>query len=387
MPLCCVPYCTNRGGHLVPIKNKELLKKWMIAIRRAKFTPNRSTIVCRNHFTSDDYLSKTAYGDSHVHRFLKKDAVPSLFRWTNVCKPADINRSVRANKRAGMKLCEPDVEHIALSVDCHAEEKSSDSSTICTSEACTQTDNVQQVKVDKSTQYSMRKKIFSIEDFIGDDEAFHYYTGLENYSIFKLLLDILGPAVNSLNYFNGPKPNLSSENILFLVLIRLRRYKTIFELGLLFAVDKSQVTNCFVTWVNLMYYTFKELNWWPEKELVRFYMPSDFKSKFPSTRVILDGTECPIQKPSQPLAQQTTFSSYKNRNTLKTVIGFTPGGLVTYVSPCYGGATSDRQIIERGKLPQMCDSGDSVMVDKGFNVDDLFVPNKVSVNTPAFFKK
>ena len=231
------------------------------------------------------------------------------------------------------------------------------------------------------------KKIFSIEDFIGDDEAFHYYTGLENYSIFKLLLDILGPAVNSLNYFNGPKPNLSSENILFLVLIHLRRYKTIFELGLLFAVDKSQVTNCFVTWVNLMYYTFKELNWWPEKELVRFYMPSDFKSKFPSTRVILDGTECPIQKPSQPLAQQTTFSSYKSRNTFKTVIGSTPGGLVTYVSPCYGGATSDRQIIERGKLPQMCDSGDSVMVDKGFNVDDLFVPNKVSVNIPAFFKK
>lgn len=35
----------------------------------------------------------------------------------------------------------------------------------------------------------------------------------------------------------------------------------------------------------------------------------------------MDGTEIPIDKPSLPIAQQSTYSSYKNDNTVKTVIG------------------------------------------------------------------
>lgn len=101
----------------------------------------------------------------------------------------------------------------------------------------------------------------------------------------------------------------------------------------------------------------------------------------------MDGTEFPIQKPKSPTVQSLTWSSYKNRNTLKVVIGITPAGLVSFISPAYGGSTSDRQIVERSSLPQMCDTGDEIMADKGFNVDDLFLPYKVSVNIPAFFRK
>ena len=53
------------------------------------------------------------------------------------------------------------------------------------------------------------------------------------------------------------------------------------------------------------------------------------------------------KKPKDPRAQQATFSSYKNRNTLKVLVGSTPGGLVNDVSPAYGGCTSDRQTVER----------------------------------------
>ncbi len=48
-------------------------------------------------------------------------------------------------------------------------------------------------------------------------------------------------------------------------------------------------------------------------------------------------------KPSQPVAQQATFSTYKNRNTVKVLVCISPCGLVTNVSQAYGGATSDRQ--------------------------------------------
>ena len=53
----------------------------------------------------------------------------------------------------------------------------------------------------------------------------------------------------------------------------------------------------------------------------------------------------------------------------------------------YGGSVSDGGIAERSQLPQSCDPGDSVMADKGFNVQDLFIPYNVIINIPTFFKK
>ena len=91
---------------------------------------------------------------------------------------------------------------------------------------------------------------------------------------------------------------------------------------------------------NLNYLQWSQINWWPSRELVSYYMPSDFKSKYPKTRIIVDVMECPIHKPTQPVAQQATFSTYKNRNTVKVLVGITPGGLVSFVSPAYGGSAS-----------------------------------------------
>jgi len=89
---------------------------------------------------------------------------------------------------------------------------------------------------------------------------------------------------------------------------------------------------------------------WPSREIVNEYMPEDFKQKFPKTRVILDATETPIQKPSHVDAQSVTWSTYKHKNTFKTMIGCTPRGTVSYVSDCYGGSVSDRQIIKTSDL-------------------------------------
>ena len=114
---------------------------------------------------------------------------------------------------------------------------------------------------------------------------------------------------------------------------------------------------------------------------------NNFVSHYLSQRVVVDGTECPMMKPKEPIAQQSTYSTYKNRNTMKVLVGVSPGGLVSFVSPAYGGSTSGRQICERSNLPQMCDPGDSVMADKGFDVQDLFDQYMVNVNIPTLFRK
>jgi len=239
-----------------------------------------------------------------------------------------------------------------------------------------------------STQTVQRNlQLLSAKLFALEPKTIHYYTGLETYEKFCMVLDTLGPSAYSLKYFMDKKPTLSVEDQFFLTLVKLRLHPPHQELSILFGITEKEVSSIFVTWINFMYMQWSEIKWWPSRELVSYFMPTDFGAKYPKTRIIVDGTECPINKPTQPVAQQATFSTYKNRNTLKVVVGSTPGGLISYISPAFGGSTSDRQIVESTALPKLFDANDEVMADKGFNVEDMFIPYKVGVNIPTFFKK
>ena len=385
--LCCVPNCKERGGHLFPFSDSTLVKEWLVSIRRSpkNFTPTKYSRVCREHFTENDYKSSTTYGTVPLQRKLKPCAVPSVFPWSKAKLDSDLLREERVHKRMNVKEQEPDIEHVVsyLEVDDRNILQSVEPHSTLTT-VSTQTPQISKAQV--STQ-TLPMKFFSLEHFLNDNEGLHFYCGLENIDTFRLVLSFLGPAQQGLNYYGGQTPNMPHEDQFFLTLIRLRRYKPMFELGRLFRVSEQLASSIFVTWVNFMFHMFKEVNWWPIRDLVSFYMPEDFRAKFASTRVILDGTESPIQKPADPLAQQGTFSTYKNRNTVKVVAGTSPGGLFSYLSPAYGGSTSDRQIIERSNILHMCDPGDSVMVDKGFSIEDLAQPQGVAVNIPAFFRK
>ncbi len=240
--------------------------------------------------------------------------------------------------------------------------------------------------IETGIQVTMDRRM-SARHFVADQVGMHFYTGLESYEKFRFVLSTLGPAAHSLTYYNGATPDLDVEDQFFLTLIKMRRAKPHFELSRDFGVSEACVSSIFITWVNFMALEWGEVDWWPSQDLVRFYSPSDFRAKFPTTRVIVDGTEIPMNKPKQPVAQQATYSTYKNRNTAKVLVGMTPAGLVSYVSPAYGGSASDRQICERSNLADVCTPGDSIMADKGFDVQDLFDSNNVTVNIPTFFRK
>lgn len=98
--------------------------------------------------------------------------------------------------------------------------------------------------------------------------------------------------------------------------------------------------------------------------------------------VIIDGTERPIKKSKNPKLQQAIFSTYKNRITVKVLVGALEDS--SFLSKAYAVSTSDRQIVERSNLIDICDPIDSIMADKGFNVQDLFVPRIVTINIPTF---
>ena len=232
------------------------------------------------------------------------------------------------------------------------------------------------------TQTCRSRQIFSIESLKNQPEVIKYYTGFLHYEHFMHFLSCLGPAAFHLSYQSGI---LSVADELFVTLMKLRQAKDDKELGYLFDISRYVVANIFRTWVNFMYFQLLELDLWLPKEIVTETMPSDFRRKYPTTRVILDATEVPILKPQNLRDQSATWSSYKNRNTLKCIVGISPRGVVTYVSETYGGAASDRQIIERSSLisGKIFDSNDSIMADRGIMVQDLFSGQNVHVNTPT----
>ena len=61
-----------------------------------------------------------------------------------------------------------------------------------------------------------------------------------------------------------------------------------------------------------------------------------------------------------------------------------PSGAITFVSQLYTGSISDMEIVVRsGLLSQAFDDGDSVMADKGFQIQDI-LPLGVTLNIPPF---
>jgi hypothetical protein len=171
--------------------------------------------------------------------------------------------------------------------------------------------------------------------------------------------------------------------------MKLRQSKDDEELSYFFDISKSTVGRVFRTWLNFLYFQLKELNLWVSEDIVEQHMPQSFKASFPNTRIIVDATEIPIEKPSKVADQAATFSTYKNKNTLKCLVGISPRGMVTYVSDSYGGSASDRQIVERSDLlndDHMFSEGQSIMADRGFCVQDLFAHKGVQINVPTSMK-
>ncbi|CAF3090989.1 unnamed protein product, partial [Rotaria sp. Silwood2] len=165
---------------------------------------------------------------------------------------------------------------------------------------------------------------------------------------------------------------LTKENQFFLFMIRLRRATDEHELGIFFNISQTTVSRIIIAWTRFIYSVVSSISLWPSKEQVQQNLPFEIKKNYPLVRVIVDCTEFEIEQPTNPQAQQNTWSTYKNTNTAKALVGITPNGVVSYISPLYGGATSDRSLLNMigaGSLIELMEPGDQIMSDRGFALD------------------
>ena len=236
---------------------------------------------------------------------------------------------------------------------------------------------------------------FRLANISHDDKMVAFYTGFPSFATMKACFEYLGPAANYLSYkeknesdalCSGRPHILPPIEEFFIVMIRLRLGLMEQDIAYRFNISQSTVSRIIITWINFMYLQFKDLPLWPKKEVVTSYMPQVFKEQYPSTRVIIDATEIFIEQPHLPEIQKMTFSSYKNHNTYKALIGISPSGAITFVSKLFSGSISDKELTRQSGLLDLLESGDSVMADKGFDIAEYLIPRGVNLNIPPFLR-
>ena len=87
---CCVPACTNKkGGHSFP-SDKELRKKWQVAINRLDpktkklREPGKCDVVCRDHFRTEDH-KESLLGNSNLFGPISSQPIFNLTETLDKC--------------------------------------------------------------------------------------------------------------------------------------------------------------------------------------------------------------------------------------------------------------------------------------------------------------
>ncbi|CAC5392187.1 unnamed protein product [Mytilus coruscus] len=171
---------------------------------------------------------------------------------------------------------------------------------------------------------------------------------------------------------------------LFMFLCRLKCGLFEQDLACRFNVHVSTVSRKLITWSNFLYFVLGSINIWPTRKQIQNKMPQVFKTLYPTTRVIIDCTEIPTERPSSLALNSKCYSTYKSTHTFKSLVSIAPHGALIFISSLYTGSMSDVEITKLCGLVELLEEGDSIMADKGFVLNNVLSGTGITVNTPPF---
>ena len=209
------------------------------------------------------------------------------------------------------------------------------------------------------------------------------YTSL-TFDVFKIIADALSKY--NLTYYEGWNvTGVTKEDQLLLTLVKLRLNSQDLDLGDRFGVSDTTVSNIFNTYIHALH----ELLF---GGIMRDYIPSQMKCKssmpasfaeFSSARLVMDATEVTMDIPQKLDKKALTYSSYKSRHTVKSVLSVAPNAAIVHVSDLYPGSASDNAIVQHCGVLSKLVPGDMILADKGFTIQKM-LPAEVHLNIPPF---
>ena len=116
-------------------------------------------------------------------------------------------------------------------------------------------------------------------------------------------------------------------------------------------------------------------------------MPMVFRKHYPQCVVIIDCFKIFLDRPANLLARAQTYSSYKHHNTVKYLIGITPQGDSKLHFRWLGRKNKcDKNLTEHCSLLDNVVPGDTIVVDRGFDISDSVGFRCSKLELPAFTK-
>uniref|UniRef100_UPI00358DEB2A uncharacterized protein n=1 Tax=Myxine glutinosa TaxID=7769 RepID=UPI00358DEB2A len=383
MPQCCVPECVNRSEtnqelsfYRFSAHEKQRLK-WLKLIRRKDFIPTCNSRVCSWHFSNG------------------KDGGPSRFSWNsdntfNFPNP-EPKTHVRRQKRKQLLENSVDeneddaVQGLLVLADAAASTVNSTSS-VTAGETILQIEKDMLIKENETLKKELerQKQTFSFKQIENDADKVQYYTGLPDVTTVRFLEQLLGRF--ELTYHSTwTVQMLALVDQLLLTLMKLRLNLGNLDLATRFNCSTATVTNIFTTVVGTLYdilHVGMMENNIPSIAKNQKCLPSCFLP-FPNCRIVFDCTEVAASNTEKLDTQCPLYSQYKDRTTLKSLIGVAPNGVMTFASDLYGGSASDKAITSDCGILKQLHPGDVILADKGFTIRDI-LPQGVYLNIPAF---
>ena len=157
---------------------------------------------------------------------------------------------------------------------------------------------------------------------------------------------------------------LTLEQEFLLTFMRLRLGLLVNDLAFRFQISNTRVSQIWITWLKLLSKELRYLIIWPSKGQIYATLPGAFRRLYPKVCVIIDCTEVFLEIPSSLEVGALLWSDYKHHYTFKFLVAITPNGAVSWVSPCFGGRTSDVYIVRNSGFLDMLEPYDTVMADE-----------------------
>jgi hypothetical protein len=229
--------------------------------------------------------------------------------------------------------------------------------------------------------------MLNIQRVLNQDRLLRALTGL-NRKAFDALLETFSPLYEQTGQTQprqrapggGRKARLRSpQEKLFFILFYFKCYPTFDLAGIIFDLHRSQAHEWMHRLQTVLEATLGKKMVLPERKLTSI---EEFVARFPDVeRVMIDGTERPIQRPQDPQQQKQNYSGKKRRHTRKHLAAVDQGKRVLVLSKARQGTLHDKKMHDEEDIAGSVPDEIPVELDLGFlgvdkQYDNVHIPHK-----------
>lgn len=219
---------------------------------------------------------------------------------------------------------------------------------------------------------------------IKNDRQLRTTTGLDSFEILHTIVKCV--KFISGDQFEVDKVQMKIIDRIVMTFVKLKQNLSYDFLAILFdCISEESCEKIFIETIHLLRKCLNAAIPWPSSNEILQDLPECFKD-YENLRIILDCVEMKVERPLNHCSQVMTNSHHDDIQSYKFLTGVTPRGHISFVSKAYDGRSSDSAIFEQSELIKLLESGDCIMVNRGFPIDEFCEKNQWKLIRPSLLR-